>query len=131
MSREMQNQPGGMRDALYKLWRKFRNAFSESEMRTGAVWIDGSEIKRVVVDCGALPNATSKSVAHNIASLGTVIRAYGMADNDTVQRPLPYADATATDIVELEISDTNVVLRSTGDQSGFTASHVVIEYLDA
>lgn len=129
MSREMQNSPGGLRDALYKLWRKFRNAFSTSVMNTGQVWINGtSEIKRVVVDCGALPNATSKSVAHGITGLGTVVNCYGMADNGTVQRPLPYADATATDIVELEISDTNVVLRSTGNQSTFTASHVVIEY---
>lgn len=126
---EMQEKPGGMRDALYKLWRKFRSAYSTTEMRTGQVWIDGREIYRKVVVTGALPNATTKNVAHGIVALDEVISVNGMADNATVQRPLPYADATATDIVELDVSDTNITLRSTGDQSGFTASFVIVEYV--
>lgn len=128
---EMQAKPGGSRDALYKLWRKFRQCFSTSEMRTGSVWIDGKETYRKVIDTGALPNATTKNVAHGITGLGTVVALRGMADNATIQRPLPYADATATDTVELDCGDTNVTLRSTGDQSGFTSSFVLIEYTKA
>lgn len=125
---EMQAKPGGIRDALYKLWRKFRNGHSTSEILTGAVWIDGKEIYRKVISTGALPNATTKNVGHGITSLGTVISMRGMADNATLQRPLPYADATLTDVVELDCSDTNVTLRSTGDQSAYVASHVIVEY---
>lgn len=128
---EMQAKPGGMRDALYKLWRKFRNAFSATEMRTGQVWIDGKETYRKVVDCGALPNNTTKNVAHGITGLGTVTLLRGMADNGTTQRTLPSPDATTTEVIELDITDTNVVLRSTGDQSGYTASFVIVEYTKA
>lgn len=128
---EMQAKPGGSRDALYKLWRKFRNCFSTTEIRTGAVWTDGTEIYRKVVSMGALPNATTKNTAHGITGLGTVISLRGMADNGTAQRPLPYADATLTDVVELDCTDTNVTLRSTGDQSAFTSSFAVIEYTKA
>lgn len=128
---EMQAKPGGSRDALYKLWRKFRNNASTSEMRTGSVWIDGKETYRKVIDTGALPNATTKNVAHGITGLGSVVSLRGMADNGTVQRPLPYADATANDVVELEAGDTNVTLRAAGDQSAFATSFVVIEYTKA
>ena len=126
---EMQAKPGGSRDALYKLWRKFRNAFSATEMRTGAVWTDGKEIYRKVIDMGALPNAATKNTAHGITGLLTVVSLRGMASGSgTTQRPLPYADATLTVVVELDCDTTNVSTRSTGNQSAFTASFAVIEY---
>lgn len=127
---EMQAKPGDLRGALYKLWRKFRNAFTTTEQLTGAVWIDGKQIYRKVIDTTALPNATTKNVAHGITGMTKVISLNGMASGSgTVNRPLPYADATLTDAVELDIDATNVSLRSTGNQSAFTASHVVVEYV--
>lgn len=145
MSREMQNSPGSLRDALYKLWRKFRNAFSASEMLTGQVWTDGAQIKRIVLDTGALPDTDTSDVAHGIAALGTVLRIYGMASDGTTQIPLPKAGgavqavdeggaATYTVLasaVEVSIDATEVHLTTYEDLSSFDSSFLVIEYLDA
>lgn len=142
---EMQAKPGGMRDALYKLWRKFRNSFTTTEMRTGAVWTDGKEIYRKVVSMGALPNATTKNTAHGITGIGTVLSLRGMATNGTTQIPLPRPDgythavdeggaATYTvlvDAVELSVTATNVVMITTSDLSAFTASFAIVEYTKA
>lgn len=126
---EMQEKPGGVRDALYKLWRKFRSAYSTTEMKTGQVWVDGKEIYRKVVSMGALPNAATKNTAHGISGATAFVGISGWATNGTVWRPLPYSDATATDIVELDVGGTNVTLRSTGDQSLFTSSFAILEYV--
>jgi hypothetical protein len=127
-AQEMQNKPGGLRDAIFMLWRKFRNRFSTTEIRTGAVWTDGKEIYRKVISMGALPNNTTKNTAHGITGMTAVISLTGVATNGTIWRSLPYPDATLTDVVELDIGATNVTLRSTGDQSAFTSSFAIVEY---
>lgn len=143
MSGEMQSKPGGIKDALYKLWRKFRSAYSTSEMLTGQEWIDGKVIYRKVISCGALPNATLKNVAHGVSGMTKVLSLRGTATNGTNQMMLPRAEgasqavneagvATYTvlaDCVELYATATNVVLVSVSDLSAYTSSYVVMEYV--
>lgn len=57
--------------------------YSTSEQDTGCKWIDGKPIYKKTVDIGSLPNATIKTVAHGVTSIGTVIDAKGSALRST------------------------------------------------
>lgn len=57
--------------------------YSTSEVDTKVKWVDGKTIYRKTIDIGALPNATTKTVAHGITSIGTVIDAKGSALRST------------------------------------------------
>lgn len=52
--------------------------YSTSEVDTGYTWINGVHIYKKTIDFGALPNATTKSVAHNISNLSAVIKIEGV-----------------------------------------------------
>ena len=40
------------------------NSYSTDEVKTDEKWIDGKPIYRKTIICGALPNNTTKNVAH-------------------------------------------------------------------
>jgi hypothetical protein len=88
---------------------------------------------RMVVNFGALPNTTTKSVAHNIpiTSAVTVTRIYGAATNpSTGYIPIPYSSITAVaDNIELSMTSANIVIKTGADQSAYTVCYVVVEYL--
>lgn len=84
-------------------------------------------VYRMVVDFGALPNTTSKSVGHNIDGWNTefrLTRAYGAATNRTTRSALPIPN----DGILLEINSTNVIVTTTSDLSAYTDTTIVIEY---
>lgn len=68
--------------------RNLNNSYSTSEQKVGT-WINGKDLYKKTIDCGALPNNAVKNVAHNIANLGLVIRIEGIgyrsSDNVTFQ----------------------------------------------
>lgn len=103
--------------------------YSTSEIDTGKKWIDGKTIYRKVVDCGALPNATTKNVAHGITGLDTVVTLYGAAKDptSTVHIPLPYSEPTASNTVGIYIQGSDIRIGDGYDYSNLTAK-VVIEY---
>lgn len=92
-------------------------------------------IYRMVVDFGALPNATTKSVAHNITfdSAPTTFRAtriYGAA-TDPANRlfiPLPYASPTLNQNISVAVNATNVVVTTGINRTAYTNCTIVIEY---
>lgn len=65
--------------------------YSTTEQNTGFKWIDGSAIYKKTINFGALPNATSKTVAHNISNLSYVVDYCSIttSSNDGVFRPMP------------------------------------------
>lgn len=103
-------------------------SFSASEQDSGRRWIDGSTIYFKYVDCGTLPNATTKSVAHGITNLDLVIEAKGMADDGTDQTPIPVDDAIAANHLTLVVDATNVNLDSNKNYSSYTG-FVILYYL--
>lgn len=146
MTREMQDKPGALRDALYKLWRKFRHSFSSTEILTGSVWIDGKPIYRKVLDTGALPDTDTSDVAHGIVGIGTVVSLRGGATNGTLQLTLPHPGGHILHNVDeggaalytilvasigITIDATEVHLTSYEDVSTYDESFVVIEYTKA
>ena len=84
-------------------------------------------VYRMVVDFGALPNSSSKSVAHNIPGWNSAFRltqAYGASTDPIglVALPIP------NDGILLEINSTNVTVTTTTNRSAYTATTIVIEY---
>lgn len=90
------------------------------------------QVFRKVVNFGALPNNTTKSVAHGITVTAgvTFTRIYGSATQPSTKfLPIPYSSATAADIIELYVDGTNVSIKTGKDMTAFTACYVVLEYL--
>jgi hypothetical protein len=90
---------------------------------------------RMVINFGALPNAATKSVPHNIpiTSQYSATLVLGAATNPTatgtnpIWIPVPRVDAT--DPVALSVTSTNVVITTVTNLSAFTICYIVLEYL--
>ena len=98
------------------------------------------QVFRKVINFGALPNATTISVPHNIpiTDAFTFTRIYGCAtDGNTEFIPIPYASgqktyilAVTNDGVELNVDPVNVNITTAIDYSAYTTTYVVLEYLN-
>lgn len=66
--------------------------YSTTEQVVGK-WIDGKPIYEIVIDCGSLPNNTSKNVTTpNDIEYVIDYRGFCYSENDlTYQRPMPFA----------------------------------------
>ncbi len=101
--------------------------YSTTEQVIGK-WIDGKPIYRKVITFGALPNHTTKTIAHNISNLGETIRLYGIGFRTSDHRSLtiPDPDPNAEIACNSTISDINIATQS--DRSTFNDSFICIEY---
>lgn len=103
------------------------NSYSTNEVKTGGTWIDGKPIYRKVVDFGALPNATTKNVAHGVSNIGDITHIYGVAHSSAKMTiPLPYARGIP--IILYATQDDVAIEISTSDYVEFTRSEITIEY---
>ncbi len=102
--------------------------YSASEVDTGSKWTGGETIYRKTVAFGGLPNATTKSVAHSITGLLTVIKFEAMSDDGTDQIPLPWSEATGPGHIQILINNTNIVIDTSDDRTGFTVTPITIYY---
>lgn len=89
---------------------------------------------RKVINFGALPNAGTTSVAHNITITPntTFTRIYATASDTTGNNfiPIPYASTTdSAHNVELNLDGTNVNIITGTNRSNFNICYVVVEYL--
>ena len=91
------------------------------------------QVFRKVVNFGALPNAASKTAAHGITidSNLTFTRIYATASDPTGNSylPIPYASATANNIIELSVDATDITITTGIDRTAYTTTYVVLEYL--
>lgn len=91
------------------------------------------QVFRLTINFGALPNAGTKSVAHNLPiNLNyTFTQIYGTATQpNTKFIPLPYASATAViDNIELNVDTTNVNVTTGANYSAYTVAYIVLEFL--
>lgn len=87
---------------------------------------------RKVIDFGALPDTTTKSVAHGITfgSTFSITKLYGAAtDPSTSYIPLPYASSTSANNIELNADGTNINIITGSDRTGYTRTFIVIEWI--
>lgn len=116
-------------DSNESLWYPLQPIWTTTEHWTGR-YKDGSRIWSKSVDFGALPNATTKSVAHGVTGM---IMSYlkaptfeGSASNGTVAWPMPIV-TTAFIILDVSIDATNIVIASGTNLSSFSA-FIRLEY---
>lgn len=97
--------------------------YSTTEQIVGT-WIDGSPVYEKVVDLGALPNATTKNVAHSIANLSNIISVDIVAtDGNSQWLTVPYATTNSTDAkyqIGYWITSANISIKSDWNRSGWT-----------
>jgi len=88
---------------------------------------------RKTINFGALPNTTTKSVAHGIDVTDTMTftRIYGTASDLSARSyiPLPYASNVANSSIELYVDATNVTIATAADWTSYTVTYIVLEYL--
>lgn len=93
------------------------------------------QVYRIVINFGALPNTSTKSVPHTITITPktTFTRIYATASDTTGNNyiPIPYASATLANVVELNVDLTNVNITTNSDRTNFTVCYVVLEYLQS
>lgn len=103
--------------------------YSTDEVDTGTRWIDGKAIYKKTIDFGALPNATSKSVAHGISNLSLVVAISGVGHASSGQNiPLPNASSSSSFSVEVNANATNVTISCGTDRSGYSG-YVTLYYI--
>lgn len=106
-------------------------SYSTEEKATGEQWIDGSTIYEKTVSCGALPNTTSKTVAHGIANISKIVEIKGYATNGTLYLPLPFAGASSTTGVSVYAGASDISIEAGMNRSNFTESYVTLRYTKA
>lgn len=104
--------------------------YSTSEHLTGEHWIDGRPIYRKVIATGALPNNTTKLVAHGVVA-NAFISIRGYASNGALAIALPHVDTTSVaNQIYLDARALEVVIVTGIDRSGFSG-HIILEYVKA
>ena len=113
--------------------------YNNEETLTGQNYFDDDRneqrpVYRKVIDFGALPDTANKTVAHGLDAAWEYkfTRIYGVASDSTnkVYLPIPYATATAIDIIELYVDSTNINITTGKDRTSFDTTYVVIEYIE-
>lgn len=105
------------------------------------------QVSRAVVNFGALPNTTLKSMPHqlDVGPQWTFVKIYGCATNPSLFSnatppnppprqnyiPIPYVDATGViaNNIELYVDQTNVNIQTAADYSAWTVTYVIIEWI--
>ena len=110
------------------IWKKTAwgaDVYSTTETVVGTYM--GKPLYRKVVDCGALPNNTTKEILHNIANINIITKTSGTAwmDNGTTI-PLPTASLTSPVIIYVDKS--KIYITTITDKSTSTNSNVTLEY---
>lgn len=94
--------------------------------------IDGAIVYGKIINFGALPNNTTKNVAHGISglTLSKVVSMFGSAYSSTAVILLPLISTSAFNLqATIQASDTNLTITTATDRSAFTAPRIFITYL--
>lgn len=93
------------------------------------------QVFRCVINFGALPNTTTKSVAHGITitSSTTFTRIYATASDTTGLNyvGIPYASTTLANNIQLDVSSTNVTITTGVNRSNFNICYVILEFIQS
>lgn len=106
--------------------------YSLTEQNTGTKWIDGRTIYKKTINCGTLPNAANKVIAHGVDNLNRVIVTYGYAfrNEDNTGFPLIFASEFANaNNISVTWNSTSIVLGTGMNRSNITESYITIYYV--
>lgn len=107
--------------------------YSTSEVNTGIKWVDGSTLYRKVINFGALPNASQKSVAHGVSGI-RIHSLSGIARNPNsgITFILPTLSTSFGACITMYADSTNIHINTQStDRSAYTECYVILEYTKA
>lgn len=114
-------------NALNEVNNKKINITTGTEYATNE-YIDNKQVYRKRINFGALPNATTKNVAHRLSNV-TFIRMQGIATDGSTTISLPFSHiSSSAQCVQLSITSENVVIETKTDRSGFNNAYVDLYY---
>lgn len=87
----------------------------------------GDKLYEKTVDLGALPNSTTKNVAHGISNIDIIVDIEGWGYNSGVPNWIPLPYATAGDVCSVIINGTNISLASNANLSALVGK-VTLRY---
>ena len=102
------------------------SVYSTNELEIGK-WIDGKPLYRKAISFGALPNNTTKSMAHNISNLKRVVKLEGFAGSSQNLGGITLPHATGTPIA-LYADNTNVNVKTNNDATAYTEAYIYVYY---
>lgn len=104
--------------------------YSDEEVNTGCTWRDGKQIYKKTIDCGAMPNASNKTVTHGISNLSKIIKLEGYTSNGSYMLPLPYVAAPSYAAIAVLAGTTNILIRTSWNagSEGYTESYITLYY---
>lgn len=104
-----------------------------TEEKIIGTWIDGKPIYQKTINFGALPNATTREVAHNISNLGHVVDIRGTAYTSTgtfMPLPLMYPSNEVTNDTMIQVFSDKIIMKNLADRSVYSA-YVTLQYTKA
>ena len=102
--------------------------YSTTEHEIGT-WIDGSVLYEKTIECGALPDATAKTIAHGISNIKDIVDTSGNFTNGTYWFPLNNPNPTSLNgQVQVYSTLTNIFINTARDLSNFSRSWVTLRY---
>lgn len=120
--------------------------YEKQELLTAQTWYSINQnprkaryVFRKVLDFGALPNNTTKSIAHGItlSPTGFFTNMYAVSKNPAAAPGsekyirITFASPTVTDNIAIWCDDTNVYIKSGADWSAWTETNIILEYIKA
>lgn len=110
-------------------WHPLQLIWSTTEYWTGR-YRNGSKQYAKAISIGALPNTTIKNTAHGITSIDHTkgIEIYGSAYNSTSTMPIPGPFFSFGYGVDIYVDNTNVVIVTNFDASGYTGEVLLVYY---
>ena len=101
------------------------NIVTDIEIETNET-IDGKIVYKKVINCGNLPNTSSKTIAIN-SSFTKIVKIEGLADASGIYLPLPYTNLSANGSIQVDVRGSNIQILTDSDRSTCTAT-VTIYY---
>jgi hypothetical protein len=102
-----------------------------NEIKVGTVIAsDGTKktLWQKTVDCGELPNATRKTVTHDVQNIGDVISVDAVAKNNTSGVYMPLPRMAINDPIDFFVKTDAIVITTITDYSSYTKTFVTIRY---
>lgn len=101
------------------------------EKVVGTITIDGTKYTRYVkvIDFGALPDSTTKSIAHGISSYVGILSIEGVSNRGDMSINIPnISTASLTDAIGIYIDPTNINVITGRNYSTYINTYITIEY---
>ena len=106
-------------------WKDFApisERITEGQEEPTNQFIDNKRVYVKRIDCGTMPNSTSKLVAHGLSNVKIEHFEGIMRSNDMQVYNLPHVDSITTNSIRVQINSTNISITTARDWSAMTAT---------